>query len=53
MELRIAFTMVVIWLITFRIGETYVGHGHLFVCLSVPQHMPTLLHGPACNLGEW
>jgi len=23
------------------------------VCLSVPGRMPTLLHGPGCNLGEW
>ena len=22
------------------------------VCLSVRRHMPTLLHGPRCNLGE-
>jgi len=24
-----------------------------FVCLSVRSRMPTLLHGPGCNLGEW
>jgi len=29
------------------------GHGRLCVCLSVPRHIPTLLHGPGCNLGEW
>jgi len=23
------------------------------VCLSVCRRMPTLLHGPGCNLGEW
>jgi len=23
------------------------------VCLSVPGRIPTLLHGPGCNLGEW
>jgi len=23
------------------------------VCLSVRGRMPTLLHGPGCNLGEW
>ena len=32
----------------------YIGHGHLrvclSVCLSVPCHIPTLLHGPGCNL---
>jgi len=21
--------------------------------LSVPRRIPTLLHGPGCNLGEW
>ena len=26
---------------------------HLCVCLSVPCHILTLLHGPGCNLGEW
>ena len=33
----------------------YTGHGRLYVCLSVclsvPHRIPTLLHGPACNLG--
>jgi len=23
------------------------------VCVSVRGRMPTLLHGPECNLGEW
>jgi len=23
------------------------------VCLPVRGRMPTLLHGPGCNLGEW
>jgi len=23
------------------------------VCLSVPRRIPTLLHGPGCNLEEW
>jgi len=31
-------------------GKMYIGHGHLCVCLSVslsvPCHIPTLLHGP-------
>jgi len=22
------------------------------VCLSVPRHSPTLLHGPGCNMGN-
>ena len=30
----------------------YSGHTHLCVCVSVHNHMPTLLHGPGCNLGE-
>jgi len=25
----------------------------LCLCLSVRGRMPTLLHGPGCNLGEW
>jgi len=25
----------------------------LSVCLSVRRRMPTLLHGPGCNSGEW
>ena len=25
----------------------------LCICLSVPCRIPTLLHGPGCNLGEW
>ena len=23
------------------------------VCVSVAHHIPTLMHGPGCNLGEW
>ena len=30
-------------------GEMYSDHGHL----SVPRCIPTLLHGPGFNLGEW
>jgi len=37
----------------YRRGEMYIGHGRLFVCLSVVRRIPTLLHGPECNLGEW
>ena len=45
---------------TFRVrhsqGEIYIGHGRLCVCLcvclSVPGLIPTLLHGPGCNLGN-
>jgi len=36
-----------------RQGEIYNGHGRLCVCLSVPRRIPTLLHEPGCNLGEW
>jgi len=25
----------------------------LSVCLSVRGRMPTVLHGPGCNMGEW
>jgi len=49
------------YLVTFRVSrrprETYCGHARLCVCvsvcLSVRGRMPTLLHGPGCNLGEW
>ena len=37
---------------TFRVSrrrcEMYIGH----VCLSDPRYIPTLLHGPRCNLGN-
>ena len=43
--------------VTFRVSrrrrEMYCGHARLCVCLSVRGRMPTLLHGPGCNLGEW
>jgi len=34
-----------------RWREMYCGHARL--CLAVRGRMPTLLHGPGCNLGEW
>jgi len=44
-------------IITFRVrhsrGEMYIGRGRLCVCLSVARRIPTLLHGPGYNLGEW
>ena len=44
-------------LITLRVSHSrdkmYIGHGRLCVCLSVPRHILTLLHGPGCNLEEW
>ena len=53
--------------ITFRLSrrprEMYCGHARLCVCvcvcvclsvcLSVRGRMPTVLHGPGCNLGQW
>jgi len=36
-----------------RRHEMYCGHARLCVCLSIRGRMPTLLHGPGCNLGEW
>ena len=49
------------YFITFRVSrrrrEMYTGHARLSVsvCLyvSVRHRMPTLLHGPGRNLGEW
>jgi len=45
-------------LVTFRVSrrrrEIYCGHARLCVCvcLSVRGRMPTLSHGPGCNLGS-
>ena len=38
-----------------RRRKMYCGHARLCVCLcvSVRGRMPTLLHGPGCNLGAW
>ena len=37
-----------------EIGQVKMFHfARLCVCLSVRGRMPTLLHGPGCNLGEW
>jgi len=47
------------WLITFCVSrrrrERYCGHARLCVCVcvSVRGRIPTLLHRPRCNLGEW
>jgi len=30
----------------------YISHESVSVCLSVPRRIPTLLHGPGCNLGN-
>ena len=45
------------YLVTFRVSrrprEIYCGHSRLCVCVSVRGRMPTLLHEPGCNFGEW
>jgi len=54
---RLMFWSIFSCLITFCVrrsgSKMYSGHSHLCVCLSVPCHIPTLLHGPGCKLGEW
>jgi len=30
----------------------YIGHGRLCIYVSVLRRIPTLLHGPGCNLGN-
>jgi len=43
--------------VSYNRGEMYIVHGCLSlclcVCLPVPRHITTLMHGPGCNLGEW
>jgi len=39
--------------VTFRVRTREIYCGHASVCLSVRGRMPTLLHGPGCNLAEW
>ena len=45
--------------ITFRVSrvrrEMYCGHARICVsvCVPVRGRMPTLLHGPGYNLGDW
>jgi len=34
-----------------RRRRIYCGHARLSVCVYVRGRMPTLLHGPGCNLG--
>jgi len=55
---------IVTFCVSRRPREMYCGHARLCVCLSlcvcvcvclclsVRGHMPTLLHGPECNLGS-
>jgi len=46
-----------IFVIPFRVSRTrremHIGHARPSLCLSVPRRMPTLLHGPGRNFGEW
>ena len=46
----------IIKLITFCMrhnrGEIYIDRSRLCFCLSVPRHIPALLHGPRCNFGD-
>jgi len=39
--------------VTRRRCEMYIGNARLCVCVSVRRRIPTLMHGPGCNLGEW
>ena len=51
------FRVFVVTIITFcvsrRLRKMYCGQARLCVCLCVCVCMPTLLHGPGSNLGEW
>jgi len=54
LSLPVLFTVgVITFLVRRSRSEMYVGHGRLSMCLSVPPRIPTPLHGPGCNLGEW
>ena len=54
-----AFRMFLCHFVTFHVNrrprEMYCGHARLClsVCVSVRGCMPTILHGPGCNFGEW
>jgi len=48
----LAFLVIITLCVRCSRGKMYSDHGHLCVCLSVPHHIPTLLHGPGCNLGR-
>jgi len=49
-------TSIVTFCVSLRRRKMYCGHARLCVslsvCLSVRGRMPTLLHGPGCNLGS-
>jgi len=52
-------TIVITFCVSCRRRKMYIGNARLYlcvcllVCLSVPRRIPTLLHRPGCNLGEW
>jgi len=46
------FDSVITFCVSRRRRKMYCGHARLSVCVSVRGHMPTLLHGPGCNLGR-
>ena len=43
---------VITFCVSRRRRKMYCGHARLCVCVSVRGRMPTLLHGPRCNLGS-
>jgi len=48
---------VITFCVSRRRRKMYCGHARLCVslcvCVSVRGRMPTVLHGPGCNLGQW
>jgi len=47
--------LIITFCVSRRWRKMYCGHARLCVCLcvSVSGRMPTVLHGPGCNLGAW
>jgi len=53
-ELDLSFVVAIItFCVSRRRSKMYCRHARLCVCVSVRGRMPTLLHGPGCNLGNW
>jgi len=54
-SIRILFVFVYYSIVIFRVSR--IDHEKCIVvtrvCVSVRGRMPTLLHGPGCNLGDW
>jgi len=50
--LRFRFCAFVVFRVMRSQGKMYIRHGRLYVCLSDPRHIPTLLHGPGCKCGN-